>query len=607
MNIFLRILKLAVPYKGAVSIAFISSALYGLFNALSLWVVGSLIGTIMGVKENNLPTANTSQSFHHKIDYYFDQLISGSNEIEKLKLVCLFLFASFIMKNIFYYINWVCISFIELKIIKNIRNSLYKKIQNLPLSFLDKKRSGELLSITLNDVNSITIAFNKTFQVFFHEFVNMLILLTLLFLISPKLSGIVLLSIPISGFIIIKIGQSIRRKAMRASFKIADISSIISEKISGIKIVKAFNMTKKEIEKFYKNNLNFFELQFKQRRLIGITTPINDIIGVSLACILLWYGGQQVLISNHMSSEDFLRFILFIFALLQPARKLGTSLAAIQSGIVGADRTFSILDIEHIDKKNKDLTSKKTFKKYIEFNNVFFKYNTEGKNILKNINIKINKGEKIALVGSSGAGKTTFANLLLDFYNPISGEILIDKQNYNDISTYSLRKIIGLVPQEPILFNDTVKNNISYGQQKVDDNRIYRAAKNANIFDFIESMENKFDSIVGERGVNLSGGQKQRISIARAILRDPEILILDEATSSLDSESELKVQKAIDNLIKDRTVIMIAHRLSTILNADNILVFENGKIVEHGKHEELYKLNGVYTKLYNLQYKGINE
>ena len=607
MNIFLRILKLAVPYKGAVSIAFISSALYGLFNALSLWVVGSLIGTIMGVKENNLPTANTSQSFHHKIDYYFDQLISGSNEIEKLKLVCLFLFASFIMKNIFYYINWVCISFIELKIIKNIRNSLYKKIQNLPLSFLDKKRSGELLSITLNDVNSITIAFNKTFQVFFHEFVNMLILLTLLFLISPKLSGIVLLSIPISGFIIIKIGQSIRRKAMRASFKIADISSIISEKISGIKIVKAFNMTKKEIEKFYKNNLNFFDLQFKQRILIGITTPINDIIGVSLACILLWYGGQQVLISNYMSSEDFLRFILFIFALLQPARKLGTSLAAIQSGIVGADRTFSILDIEHIDKKNKDLTSKKTFKKYIEFNNVFFKYNTDGKDILKNINIKINKGEKIALVGSSGAGKTTFANLLLDFYNPISGEILIDKQNYNDISTYSLRKIIGLVPQEPILFNDTVKNNISYGQQKVDDNRIYRAAKNANIFDFIESMENKFDSIVGERGVNLSGGQKQRISIARAILRDPEILILDEATSSLDSESELKVQKAIDNLIKDRTVIMIAHRLSTILNADNILVFENGKIVEHGKHEELYKLNGVYTKLYNLQYKGINE
>ena len=607
MKIFFRILKLASPYKGSVLGAFISSTLYGLFNALSLWIVGSLIGTIMGVEENNLSDFDNTQSFIHKIDYYFDQLISGADEVEKLKLVCLFLFASFIMKNIFYYINWVCISFIELNIIKNIRNSLYKKIQNLPLSFLDKKRSGELLSITLNDVNSITIAFNKTFQVFFHEFVNMLILLTLLFLISPILTGIVLLSIPISGFIIIKIGQSVRRKAMRASFKIADISSIISEKVSGIKIVKAFNMTKKEIEKFYKNNLNFFELQFKQRRLIGITTPINDIIGVTLACILLWYGGQQVLISNYMSSEDFLRFILFIFALLQPARKLGLSLAAIQSGIAGADRTFSILDIQHKEKKNKDLISKKTFKNYIEFNNVFFKYNLKGKDILSNISIKINKGEKIALVGSSGAGKTTFANLLLDFYSPISGEILIDKQNYNDISTYSLREIIGLVPQEPILFNDTVKNNISYGQQNVDDNKIFNAAKNANIFDFIETMDNKFDSIIGERGMNLSGGQKQRISIARAILRDPEILILDEATSSLDSESELKVQKAIDNLIKDRTVIMIAHRLSTILNADNILVFENGKIVESGTHDELYKVNGVYTKLYNLQYKGINE
>ena len=220
MKIFFRILKLASPYKGSVLGAFISSTLYGLFNALSLWIVGSLIGTIMGVEENNLSDFDNTQSFIHKIDYYFDQLISGTDELEKLKLVCLFLFASFIMKNIFYYINWVCISFIELNIIKNIRNSLYKKIQNLPLSFLDKKRSGELLSITLNDVNSITIAFNKTFQVFFHEFVNMLILLTLLFLISPILTGIVLLSIPISGFIIIKIGQSVRRKAMRASFKI---------------------------------------------------------------------------------------------------------------------------------------------------------------------------------------------------------------------------------------------------------------------------------------------------------------------------------------------------------------------------------------------------
>ncbi len=607
MSTFLRIIKLTFPYKSTVCTAFLSSVLYGLFNAVSLWVVGSLIGTIMGVKENNLSELNESVSIHHKIDYYFDQLINSSNEIEKLKLVCFFLFISFFFKNIFYYINWVCISFVELKIIKNIRNSLYEKIQNLPLSFFDKKRSGELLSITLNDVNAITVAFNKTFQVFFHEFVSMAILFILLFLISPLLTGIVFLTIPLSAYIIIKIGQSIRRKAMRASFKIADISSIISEKIQGIKIVKAFNMTKKEIELFYTKNLNFFKLQFRQRKLIGLATPINDIIGVSLACILLWYGGQQVLISNHISSEDFLRFILFIFALLQPARKLGTSLASIQSGIVGADRTFSILDLKIKEKNSKNLHSIESFENCIEFKNVSFQYDLKGDKILENINIKINKGQKIALVGSSGSGKTTFANLLLDFYHPTSGEIFIDKEQYRKISTYSLREIIGLVPQEPILFNDTVKNNISYGREDINENFIWEAAKNANIFEYINSMSSKLNSMIGERGLNLSGGQKQRIAIARAILRDPKILVLDEATSSLDSESELKVQKAIDNLIKERTVIIIAHRLSTILNADNILVFDKGKVVESGTHEKLYKLNGVYTKLYNLQYKGINE
>ena len=249
----------------------------------------------------------------------------------------------------------------------------------------------------------------------------------------------------------------------------------------------------------------------------------------------------------------------------------------------------------------------KSFDNYIEFKNVSFKYDLKGENILENINIKINKGEKVALVGSSGAGKTTFANLLLDFYYPTDGEILIDEEKYNKISTYSLREIIGLVPQEAILFNDTVKNNISYGQDNIDNDLISKAANNANISDYINSMPDKFNSMIGERGLNLSGGQKQRMAIARAILKNPEILILDEATSSLDSESELKVQKAIDNLIKDRTVIIIAHRLSTILNADKILVFEKGKIVESGTHAKLYQLNGVYTKLYNLQYKGINE
>tara|TARA_Y100000814_G_scaffold259914_1_gene210365 strand:- start:2523 stop:4346 length:1824 start_codon:yes stop_codon:yes gene_type:complete len=603
MNTFIRILSFTKPYKITVFIAFIASFFYGLFNAISLWVVGSLIDTIMGSGKINTHSNIIEQNnLIDKLGNYFEQILNNANSIDRLKIVCLCLFASFILKNLFYYINWIAISLLELNIIKDIRNILYEKVQNFPLSFFNKNKSGEILSIMLNDINWITIAFNKTFQVFFHEFISMLILFFMLFMISSKLTLLVLFTAPISAYIIIKIGQSIRRKAKRASHKISDISSIITEKTAGISIVKAFNMTTKEISNFFNANNLFFQLQFNQKKLLGLTTPVNDIIGVSLAAILLWYGGQQVLLDSSLSSDDFLRFIIFLFALLQPARKLGSGVAAIQSGIAGADRVFNILDMNFNKKNNSDLKNIKNFKNYIEFKNVNFNYNHKTK-VLQNINVKINKGEKIALVGRSGSGKTTFSNLLLDFYQPNSGSIIIDDSDYKKVTSTSLRNIIGLVSQEPILFNDSIRNNIMYGMSNLDNNdKMINAAKIANIKDFIESLPNKYEEIIGEGGNNLSGGQKQRLSIARSIVKDPPILILDEATSSLDSESEMKVQKAIDNLLKDRTVIMIAHRLSTIRNADKILVFDNGEIVGEGKHDELINSNDIYSNLYKLQF-----
>tara|TARA_Y100000817_G_C16845026_1_gene539688 strand:+ start:21 stop:1844 length:1824 start_codon:yes stop_codon:yes gene_type:complete len=603
MNTFIRILSFTKPYKITVFIAFIASFFYGLFNAISLWVVGSLIDTIMGSGKINTHSNIIEQNnLIDKLGNYFEQILNNANSIDRLKIVCLCLFASFILKNLFYYINWIAISLLELNIIKDIRNILYEKVQNFPLSFFNKNKSGEILSIMLNDINWITIAFNKTFQVFFHEFISMLILFFMLFMISSKLTLLVLFTAPISAYIIIKIGQSIRRKAKRASHKISDISSIITEKTAGISIVKAFNMTTNEISKFFNANNLFFKLQFNQKKLLGLTTPVNDIIGVSLAAILLWYGGQQVLLDSSLSSDDFLRFIIFLFALLQPARKLGSGVAAIQSGIAGADRVFNILDMNFNKKNNFDLKNIKNFKNYIEFKNVNFNYNHKTK-VLQNINVKINKGEKIALVGRSGSGKTTFSNLLLDFYQPNSGSIIIDDSDYKKVTSTSLRNIIGLVSQEPILFNDSIRNNIMYGMSNLDNNdKMINAAKIANIKDFIESLPNKYEEIIGEGGNNLSGGQKQRLSIARSIVKDPPILILDEATSSLDSESEMKVQKAIDNLLKDRTVIMIAHRLSTIRNADKILVFDNGEIVGEGKHDELINSNDIYSNLYKLQF-----
>ena len=603
MNTFIRILSFIKPYKITVFIAFIASFFYGLFNAISLWVVGSLIDTIMGSGKINTHSNIIEQNnLIDKLGNYFEQILNNANSIDRLKIVCLCLFASFILKNLFYYINWIAISLLELNIIKDIRNILYEKVQNFPLSFFNKNKSGEILSIMLNDINWITIAFNKTFQVFFHEFISMLILFFMLFMISSKLTLLVLFTAPISAYVIIKIGQSIRRKAKRASHKISDISSIITEKTAGISIVKAFNMTTNEISKFFNANNLFFKLQFNQKKLLGLTTPVNDIIGVSLAAILLWYGGQQVLLDSSISSDDFLRFIIFLFALLQPARKLGSGVAAIQSGIAGADRVFNILDMNFNKKNNFDLKNIKNFKNYIEFKNVNFNYNHKTK-VLQNINVKINKGEKIALVGRSGSGKTTFSNLLLDFYQPNSGSIIIDDSDYKKVTSTSLRNIIGLVSQEPILFNDSIRNNIMYGMSNLDNNdKMINAAKIANIKDFIESLPNKYEEIIGEGGNNLSGGQKQRLSIARSIVKDPPILILDEATSSLDSESEMKVQKAIDNLLKDRTVIMIAHRLSTIRNADKILVFDNGEIVGEGKHDELINSNDIYSNLYKLQF-----
>jgi len=606
MKTFLRILGFAKPHWFKVIVAFISSIFYSIFNAISLWIVSSLIGTIMGSKNTEIPDAQVG-TIHNKIENFFDQIIYSSNELVQLKNICIFLFLSFLFKNIFYYIHWISVSIVELKIIRDIRNKLYKHTQNFPLSFFDKNKTGEIFSIMMNDVNSIKVAFNKSLHVFLHEITSIIILLTLLFSISPKLTLLVLLTIPLAGFIILNIGYSIRRKAKRASFKIADLSSIISEKLSGIKIVKAFNMTKMEINNFIKTNSDFFKLQYRQNKLIGLTTPINDIIGVSLASLLLWFGGKQVLLLESISPDEFLRFIIFLFALLQPTRKLGGSYAALQNGLAGANRVFSILDLNFNDKTEKSTSQKSTFNDSLEFKNVFFKYNENGNEILNNINIKINKGDKIALVGSSGAGKTTFANLLLNFYSVSSGEIIIDNLNYKKIKTDSIRNLIGIVTQEPILFNDTIGNNIAYGQVKKDKTLIIEAAKNANIDDYINSTKENYNTVIGERGVRLSGGQKQRLSIARAILKNTPILVLDEATSSLDSESELKVQHAIDNLVKNRTVIIIAHRLSTIKNADKIIVFDKGKIIETGNHEELIKLNGKYKKLYELQYKSKND
>tara|TARA_B110000116_G_scaffold216589_1_gene193566 strand:+ start:263 stop:2077 length:1815 start_codon:yes stop_codon:yes gene_type:complete len=604
MKSYLRILSYCKPYKFMVFISILSSFLFALFNALSIWLVGSLITSIMMPNKSTLDDSSMFLSFENFIN-------PEGDPIQALKILCFMLVLIFFLKNIFFYINNISLSYVQTKMIVDIRNKLFNHISSLPLSFFHKNKTGELTSITINDVTNMRTTFTQSIQNLINQPLSLIVMLVMLFIINTKLSLLMLIAAPVSFTIIIILVNSIKRKATRSSIQIAGLTTILQEMLSGIRIVKSFISEKKESLKFKKSNNRFFKLIMQQERLRFLNAPINEMIGVILGATLLWIGGLAVLQtepgSQSLEAEKFVRFIIFLFAMLQPARKLTGVASIMQQGIASAERVFSILDVKLDNEKSNNLTEIKKFNSSIEFQDVSFTYESSNKPAIDNISFNIKKGDYVALIGESGAGKSTTIDLLMRFYNPQKGTIKIDGANLKTISKNSLRAHIGIVPQEIILFNDTVKNNISYGFDKPNIADVKKAATAANAIDFINDLPNGFDTIIGERGSKLSGGQKQRLSIARAIFKNPKILILDEATSSLDSESEQKVKNAIDNLVKDRTVIVIAHRLSTIINSDKILVFENGTIIDSGKHSELIERSSLYKKLYNLQFKTKNE
>ena len=604
MKSYLRILAYCKPYKLMVSISILSSLLFALFNALSIWLVGSLITSIM------IP-ANEIKKSDDSVFSSLEKLINpGGDPEQALMVLCFMLVGTFFLKNVFFYINNVSLSYVQTKMIVDIRNNLFKHISSLPLSFFQKTRTGELTSITINDVTNMRTTFTQSVQNLINQPLSLIIMLVMLFMINLKLSLLMLIAAPLSFTIVTILVNSIKRRAKRSSIQMAGLTTILQEMLHGIKIVKSFIAEKKERRKFKKSNKKFFSLIMRQEKLRFLNAPINEMIGVILGAVLLWIGGLAVIDAGAMrqlEAEKFVRFIIFLFAMLQPARKLTGVASVMQQGIASAERVFSILDVKSNTQEITNPIEINDFNSSIEFQNVSFTYESGNKPAIQNINLKINKGSYIALIGESGAGKSTTIDLIMRFYDPNDGNILLDDINLKDISKQSLREQIGIVPQDIILFNDTVKNNISYGFQDVNINDIKDAARAANALEFIEQLPDGFDTIIGEKGSRLSGGQKQRLSIARAIFKNPKILIMDEATSSLDSESEKKVKDAIDNLVKDRTVIVIAHRLSTIINADKILVFEDGKIEDSGDHEGLIKNSNTYKKLYELQFRTEDE
>ena len=547
-------------------------------------------------------SSNDNLTLNEKLKFYTNLIILRETPAESLRVLCLTILSVFFGKNIFLYIKNYLLRIVELSLVRDIRNKLYAHIQSLSLGYFNRQKTGNITSIVINDVEHLQIALGATFQKLFVEPINVITFVSLLFIISWKLALIALIIIPLAGIAVIGIGKSIRRKSRRTQKKVADIMQILSETLSSIRIVKAFANEKNEVSKFSKESKNYFKLLLRRGRLDLLAGPITESFGVVIGVILLWYGGTEVLMQRGLNPEDFIRFILILFSILGPIKQMGNVNLRIQTGYASAERIFSLLDTPKDIIERSNPLQLKSFNKHIEFKNLSFEYEESEGLVLSNINFKINKGEVVAIVGPSGAGKSTIADLIPRFYDPKDGEILIDQENIKKLSLASLRKNMGIVTQDVILFNDTIKNNIAYAQPKATMESIINACKAANALEFIEEIPEGFEAIIGERGVKLSGGQKQRIAIARALLKNPPILILDEATSSLDTESEKKVQTAIEALLKDRTALIIAHRLSTVQTANKIITIEKGRISEIGTHDELYSNDGLYRKLYDIQF-----
>jgi subfamily B ATP-binding cassette protein MsbA len=600
-----RILSLILVYWPMLLISTIAALFFVVFNSASVWITATMINNILidfdqMVKENALLLSSESLSINDHLKLLSNRFLLKNTALETVWSVSVALVFVFGLKNIALYIKNISLSIAQYRLLRDLRNRLYTHFHYLSLAYFNKNKSGELGAILIADIENMKSSFGSTFQKMFVEPLNIATILTLLFIIDSKIALLALVIVPVSGIVIYFISNSIRRRSRRSQNQLAGISAIVSETLRSMRIVKAFVMKNYEISKFHKETSKYYSLMLKKEKIRLISAPINETLGAGVAAILLWIGANDVLVNQSISSEDFIRFILLLFSLWAPIKNLTNVVNEIQNGLASADRVFNILDIKS-DINNIDNPSiKKSFNQSIDFKNVSFSYEKE--EVLRKISFSASQGEIIAIVGSSGAGKSTLVDLIPRFYDVTDGEILIDGENIKHIELHSLRSLMGIVTQDTFLFNDTVAANISYGLE-IDQDIVEEAAKAANAHDFIMKLPEGYNSQIGENGISLSGGQRQRIAIARALIKNPPILILDEATSSLDTESEKNVQEAIEQLMKNRTVIVIAHRLSTINNADKIIVLDQGQIIDQGSHEELIEKNSLYKELYNLQFQ----
>ncbi|PIE86233.1 MAG: antibiotic ABC transporter ATP-binding protein [Bacteroidia bacterium] len=604
MNKFHKILRYIFPYKYNVlaNVAFVILSV--LFSLGSFTMVIPFLGILFDNQPINLePVAfdlSSIEAIKGSFNYLVSKVIVEQGHEAALVLVSSFIVIAVFLKTGFYYGATYVITPMRNGVVRDIRNSIYRKILQLPLGYYSNERKGDIMSRMTNDVLEIEVSVIRSIDILFKEPITIIIYLSSLFYMSIHLTVFVFILLPLTGSIIGRIGKSLRKKSVQAQTKLGHILTVIEETLSGLRIIKAFNSEERIGKRFAQENEAYTQIMNKMWRRRDLAVPLSEFLGTAVIVIVMWYGGRLVLSnSGNLSSQEFIAYLVIFSQIINPAKAFSQAYYNIQKGMASAERIDLIMEADIKIYEKEAPVSISDFKESIEFRNVSFKYLDEY--VLKNINLKIEKGKTLALVGQSGSGKSTLVDLIPRFYDVVEGEILIDGKAITEYKIKDLRNLMGNVNQEAILFNDSIFNNIAFGVSNATSNEVEKAAKIANAHQFIMETPEQYETNIGDRGSKLSGGQRQRLSIARAVLKNPPIMILDEATSALDSESEKLVQEALIKLMKNRTSIVIAHRLSTIFNVDEIVVLHEGKIVEKGSHHELLKLNGKYKKLHDLQ------
>lgn len=632
-SLYKKTARLIKPYWGHLVLSAVAAMLYAAMSGAMIWLIGPLLGTLFSggdgqmaalsfanpglAQVQTMPQNPADSSFTAKLSGYpdrakvwikqkIDSVLVRPTKTETLFRICWAVLLVAFLKNFFTYIQGFFMAFVQQSLIRDIRNNLFEHYQKLSLAYFHTTRTGQLISRVTNDVVVLNDTVDLGFNNFISDSISVIILIAFLIILSWKLMLLAALVLPVIVFFIYQVGRKLRKYSTRSQERMADVNSVLEETVANIRIVKAFAADKFEINKFFAATGRYFKALLRMTRVRILASPINDMVATIAGIFILWYAGTRILSAEStLRAEDFILFVFSMFSLIKPIKSLSNIHIKVQEGMAAAARIFEVLETPLRVTEPENPVELTDFKTALKVHDVVFAYDT-GERVLDHISFEVKKGEILAVVGPSGAGKSTLFDLLPRFYDPQEGCIEIDGIDIKTASTRSLRSLMGIVTQETFLFNDTVYQNIAYGMNGIPEEKVVAAAQMANADEFIQRLPQKYQTVIGNRGVMLSGGQRQRLAIARALLKDPKILIFDEATSSLDTESEMQVQEAINHLMKGRTTLVIAHRLSTVISADKILVMDHGRIVEEGTHETLLARGGLYARLYQIQFENGN-